>query len=512
MKKIKVLRLIPVLVTVIGLLCGCFAKIPADNDATLAPDDITVESTDAFKPVIDDAAYKYGTVHGVTWTWGGKANAADEAAVLREEEENAMYHLDTGNTRKCIDFVLEYSTLAARIAKGDFPTVFTIVGPDASRMIRAGSGRDITACAEAVGINLEDFNPAVLEHFKDEDGGVYGLPFYGLTRCLVVNGALYREAGLVDADGHPIPPKTWDEVIEQAEIIASATGKGGLALPSVNSIQSFINIAYNYGAPLCVWNEQTHMYESEIDTAEAIAALEWYRTACHSSGLVGSPIQDDVRTIQNMFANGECAIILDTFYGVSNLTDNTKSSIKASDIYYFNMPAGPDGHQYNLVDCGAYWFSPSATDEQVIAALEYLMHTGTFSQEWDNDAKGTDVEKWTNNRVKEIAQLVPFPVYNAPWQDQYNDALLETAGGYGELYDFDAQFNSYYDFVQQPGNLFIDESFDLRLLRDVLTDIATDPEADCAALAARADAKYATVLKDYQQLYGIDEPTPDAKQ
>ena len=174
MKKINLLCLILALVMVIGLFAGCGSEKPADTTAAPVADD---DGTPA--PVVDDKDYKYGSVHGITWTWGGTADKADLTAVQREEERNAMYYLDTGNTRECVPFTYNYDTVGALFEGGQMPTIFNVAATEPQRLIMNGWGRDITACVEAVGINLADFNQGILETYMDEEGKLYGLPVDG---------------------------------------------------------------------------------------------------------------------------------------------------------------------------------------------------------------------------------------------------------------------------------------------------------------------------------------------
>ena len=57
---------------------------------------------------VAEGEYEYGTVHGITWTWGGLADQADETAVQREAETNERYFNATGNTRVCEAFTYDY--------------------------------------------------------------------------------------------------------------------------------------------------------------------------------------------------------------------------------------------------------------------------------------------------------------------------------------------------------------------------------------------------------------------
>ena len=496
MKKINVLCLILALVMVIGLFAGWGAEKPADTTAAPVADN---EGTPA--PVVDDKDYKYGTVHGVTWTWGGKADAADATAVQREEERNAMYFLDTGNTRECVAFSYNYDTVGALFEGGQMPTMFSVAATEPTRLVGAGWGRDITSAVEKMGINLDDFNQAILETYKDENGAVYGLPYSAYSMCLVANAALYREAGIVDENGNPKAPATWDEIITQSAEIKAKTGKGGLALQCCDRQGGwfFTNIAWNFGAALCVWDADAGKFVSGVNSQATIDAITWWQKACASDAIVGSPATDNRSANQNMLKSGEASLILVASDQAPGMTDNTKDGMPTKDIYYFNMPAGPDGHQYNLMGGAGYWFASSATDEQVIAALEYLMNYGTFTQEWSETAKNSSIQSWQDARVKEQAQILSFPVYNTPYKEEYNQLKLETAGGNGELYDFWKQFGAVWEFAQKEGTMHPEEECDVQNLYQELTnimqEISINPDADMPALAEQAHNNYVDLLE-----------------
>jgi hypothetical protein len=200
-----------------------------------------------------------------------------------------------------------------------------------------------------------------------------------------------------------------------------------------------------------------------------------------------------------MLKSGEASLIIVATDQAPSLTDNTKDGMPAKDCYYFNMPAGPDGLQYNLMGGSGYWFSSAATDEEVIAALEYMMlYESKWVQEWDETNKANAIKTWTDNKAKEKAQLYGFPVYNAPWTEEYNKTLLETAGGNGELYNFDTQFGTVWEQAQKVGAMHPEEECDCQNLYQELTNImqelSVNPEADVAALVAQADANYADLL------------------
>ena len=488
MKKINLLCLILALVMVIGLFAGCGSEKPADTTAAPVADD---DGTPA--PVVDDKDYKYGSVHGITWTWGGTADKADLTAVQREEERNAMYYLDTGNTRECVPFTYNYDTVGALFEGGQMPTIFNVAATEPQRLIMNGWGRDITACVEAVGINLADFNQGILETYMDEEGKLYGLPVDGYAMCLYGHGGLYKEAGLVDANGEPVPPKTWDEVIEHAEIIREKTGKGGIALQATDNQGGWIfsNIAWNYGADLCVLNEETGKYVSNVNTPEVISALEWWKKACNSPALSGTPSTDNLNANMAMFKSGEASHFVVHPGVIGNLTAIDKDGMNPKDVYCFNMPAGPDGLQYNLLGGSGRWFSSNATDEQVIAALEYCINYGLWTQEWTEAARNSDITGWKDAAAKSKIVLPYYPVYNYPYHEEYVAELQKIMA---DVYDYDKQMKTMYEHTSVHPEEEVECQNLYAELTAILQEIAVNPDADCAAMAEQAHNNYQALL------------------
>ena len=63
-------------------------------------------------------------------------------------------------------------------------------------------------------------------------GKTYGLPICAGPQGLIYNKDMFKKAGLVDENGEPTPPETWDEVREYAKILTNASEKRyGIILP-----------------------------------------------------------------------------------------------------------------------------------------------------------------------------------------------------------------------------------------------------------------------------------------
>ena len=181
MKKTRILSIILALTLIVGLIAGCGGNgtpSTTTGNETKAPD--TTKGTEATN-------YKYGTVHGIEWTNGGQADKANETAVQQEADRNAEYLADTGNTRVCEQFSYDYQSIGAMFEGGQLPTTFTIAATEPTKLINNGWGRDITEQVKQVGINMDNFNPALLDIWKDADGKLYGLPTSAYALSIACN-------------------------------------------------------------------------------------------------------------------------------------------------------------------------------------------------------------------------------------------------------------------------------------------------------------------------------------
>ncbi len=98
---------------------------------------------------------------------------------------------------------------------------------------------------------IEKFGGRALEIRHQYQGKTYTLPVTSGTYGLIYNKQMFIDAGLVDDNGDPKPPVTWDEVVEYAKILTNVEkqeygiifpGKwGGFYTTDINMASSAIN-------------------------------------------------------------------------------------------------------------------------------------------------------------------------------------------------------------------------------------------------------------------------------
>ena len=105
-------------------------------------------------------------------------------------------------------------TFISMAEAGTVPTVFETWYTEPQKLIKGGFVADITDELNELGW-LDKMNPMVRALLSDENGRVYGLPRDSYALGLMINAQVFEDAGLVDENGIPLYPKTWDELIEK---------------------------------------------------------------------------------------------------------------------------------------------------------------------------------------------------------------------------------------------------------------------------------------------------------
>lgn len=91
---------------------------------------------------------------------------------------------------------------------------------------------------DAYAVRRDDYYPATWDECLWQ-GGLYGIPNYMDDRVLYYNTDLFVQAGLVDAEGRPVPPRTWEQVVHKRVEVHDATIRDGrVASPSVNFVEA----------------------------------------------------------------------------------------------------------------------------------------------------------------------------------------------------------------------------------------------------------------------------------
>ncbi len=127
-----------------------------------------------------------------------------------------------------------YQQLTARLAAHDIPTIAVMHSSQIGDFVRAKVVQPIGDDLKAAGIDPDDFTPNARAGVT-MDGQIYAMPWDTHSWLWHFNVNLFKQAGLVDAQGQPIVPKTVDEMMAQAKLIQEKTGKPYIVMATTAS-------------------------------------------------------------------------------------------------------------------------------------------------------------------------------------------------------------------------------------------------------------------------------------
>lgn len=382
-------------------------------------------------------------------------------------------------------------TFISLAESGNLPTIFETWYTEPQKLISGDFVADITDILQERGW-LDSINPSIRE-LLSKDGRIYGIPRDGYALSLMLNVELFEEAGLVDENGYPLYPKTWQEVAETGKKIKDATGQAGFCLLAKDTGGGwhFSNIAWGFGATLCLDNGDG-TFTANVNTPEAIEAMEYIKSLKWDYDILNAdPTNEDWGSGFVSLGTGVAAMHIGANDAVNQPTQ--VNGLPVDKLAMVAVPAGPKG-QYSLSGGTPYMFSKDATKEEINAALDYLVVMGKAPVATEDAIAGmrSDAE----NKVNAGVPVIPrFPC----WID---DAILKAEEDIIEEFgNVDPKmFDSYFQATKTEGNLRMEEpgsAQDLYAeLTKVLQAVITDKTADVPTLMKTANDNYQTLLNE----------------
>lgn len=433
---------------------------------------------------------------------GGKGNADDGKIHITVSDFPTSSNPDAQKTQQAefdrfmeenSDIVIEgdqyaYSvdTFLPLVNSGKLPTLYKTWFTEIDKIIDSGYAADITAAAKEYGYDTM-FEDDIYELMTD-DGKIYGIPNSVYTMGLNVNRKLFEEANLLDENGVPVVPQTWDELVQTAVTIKEKTGKAGFAIPTTQNYGgwNFMNIAWSYGGEFMEIRDNklyaTFNNEEVIKAFELIRDMKWkYNVLPENSFL------SDVN-VQELFATNNVAMnIASKPAGSLTYTYN----MPKDDIAHFASPAGPAG-RYALLGGEVYFVKPGATDEEIEACLRYLKFKG-IDNKFEGSAETSLRENLSQSKERGavvISKGMTYPMYKIEGERQKQvDAIYE---------DYQNVNPALFDAVADDMIIRAEEPYKAqelyKVIDGILQEILVNENADIPALVEQAE-------KDFQHNY-----------
>lgn len=216
--------------------------------------------------------------------------------------------------------------------------------------------------------------PEILEPYK-RDGRIYGLPVGDLGGAYVMtlfyNKTLFKEAGIVDANGEPAPPQTWEEFVETAKKLTDRkAGRAGFGiLGDANAAGwHFLNWVWQAGGDFQE-RQPDGTWKAVFDSSEAIAALQFIKDLRWTHDVLQYNLLCNNDDLMEMFVAKRIAM---AFFAPENITYlYDKYQMPVEEIGIAILPAGPGGRA-NQMGGSFNIIVTSASDEHKQMAFKYL--------------------------------------------------------------------------------------------------------------------------------------------
>ena len=302
-----------------------------------------------------------------------------------------------------------------------------VIWPD--EFIKAGYLLDVTSRVTAEmksGIFPASWNGVT------RNGKIYGMPWLMDVKYFMYNKDMLQKAGITD------PPKTWEELVDQAKTIKE---KGIVEFPIVWSWNQKEGVVCDY-AVLLYGNGGSFVDASgkpAFNNDKGVEALAWMKQTIDDGLSNPSSVSSDENAVRDNFIAGQSAFAVNWLFQYSDSNDASKSKI-AGQAAFAPMPvfqAGADaGVKGSSVD-GSSSFAVMATTpypDQTWKFLTYLASNEVqtkysaemlpiWKADFEGDALKTLEGATPTNPITVPAFLSQFPFANErPTVPYYNEA------------------------------------------------------------------------------------------
>ena len=367
---------------------------------------------------------------------------------------------------------------------GDLPTLYSTSPTEISNIVDNGYTADITSLVKKYGydkmLNNEKYGKLYMR-----DGKYYGLVKDGslYDMGIAYNVDLFRQADLLDENGVPKFPQTWEELAETAKIIKDKTGKAGFAIASKSGQGGwhFMNIMWAFGADFM---EQTKdgKWKATFASEEGVAALQYIKDLKWKYNVLQDELLADINVGGRMLATGDAAMIITQSAMLNSYAE--KFGLKADNVAMSRMPAGPAGR---FAQVGAEIYLFSGTEEQNEMCFKWLDMLG-------QGATVTDATKaqWAKNYAikAEKGHVVGIRGANLWLNEERVKAEMDAMEPYRTVED-----KFFADYVSGEGveYMFEPERCVQQMyaaLDNAIQTVLLDKNADCKTVLEQAQADF----------------------
>lgn len=380
-------------------------------------------------------------------------------------------------------YVFSPDSYIAMAEAGTLPTMYHVPFTQAKTIIDMEYSADVTEELKKNGI-YDQISDVILEKIS-YNGKIFLIPEACYDSGLAFNMDLMEQAGLINDDGTPKAPTTWDELVETAQIIKQKTGKAGFVLPTTKGVGGwrFMPLAWSYGA---VFEEQEDgKWKANLDSPEAVAALQFIKDLKWKYDVLPANALVDNEEVQKLMGTGEAGMTLSEPIQASKYV---QYGLDLKSIGMAQMPAGPEKH-VTLIGGTYSVIKNGASSKEIEACIRWLIETGAMSIELtdevkENINKAVELE-YANNTVVGAETITPFKA-DSP-VTQYKSQLMREKANVN--LDYVKLYNNK-DGIAFQEEEPIETSALYQTLSACMQEVLTNKDADCAEVLRKASSDF----------------------
>ena len=254
-------------------------------------------------------------------------------------------------------------------ASGMLPTIYSVPYTESAKIINSGYARDVTDICKEYNVDkgMNEFALSVAE----KDGAFYGVPYFGYVMGMTYNAKLFIDAGLVDEEGRPTYPKTWEQVASMGQIIKEKTGAYGFSFDTKNGKDAFqfLALANAYGVEF-EKKDKNDKWNVAFNSPEMIEAVQFLSDLKWKYDIIPSDFSLDT---DELFGTGQLA--MREGIGAGSTPELQSYGISKDNIGCGPVPSGPYG-RFPQYGGEVYMFSLNSTNAEIEAAFKWLDFIG----------------------------------------------------------------------------------------------------------------------------------------
>lgn len=430
-----------------------------------------------------------GKIHISVSPWPAKeGKELDIANAGKEKFEKANPDVEvTGDS-----WQFDIQSFYPKAEAGMLPTTFSLALTEIKKISDGGYYRDWTNVLKKYKM-YDKFSDTVMSLVKNSDGEMVGWPWDVYTLGLAVNIDMFEKAGLMEADGTPKQPKSWDELAEFAVKIKEATGKSGFSLPTSNNSGGWIftNIAWSYGTSF-MKKTSDGKWKATFDSDECAAALQFVKDLKWKYNVLPeSTITTNNEINQNLAVGNTAMAIAASLINASV----AQYGMDPNSLGMVAIPAGPKRH-VALMGGSVFVVSNNATDDQMDAVVRY------YKRNYNPEANDELKENTTIQLKRRVENNQLVGMYRMSlWKDNTENTKMQR-----ELIDQYCNVNK--NHVRLYNEALSDTSIEVQseepacaqdlygILDNCIQQVLTDKDADCKAILKKANSDFQTNFLD----------------